>query len=114
MPQFVRLHFPPGMTGLFLAALAFPLAATGAIGGAIFGRLLGMSRLANFVGIAIGSVFGCLFMYFGAGLVHKYLDRSNPIHTIVGLAAVIGVVILLNIRYRQIKRRMQAEDAISG
>ena len=43
-----------------VAFVVFPLAATGSVGASIFGRLLGMSRVATFVGIALGSVLGAL------------------------------------------------------
>jgi uncharacterized membrane protein len=91
----------------------FPLAATGSVGGAIFGRLLGMSRLATFVGIALGSVLGCGLMYFGTGIINAYLDRDNPVLTIGGIAFVAGLILLLNYRYRQLKARHNAAASTS-
>jgi uncharacterized membrane protein len=82
----------------------FPLAATGSVGGAIFGRLLGLSRVSTFLGILLGSVLGCGLMYYGSELVNQYLDRDNPLHTIGGIAVIVGLILLLNYRYRHMKR----------
>jgi uncharacterized membrane protein len=89
----------------------FTLAATGSVGGALFGRLLGMSRKATLLGIAIGSVFGCGVMYFKAGLVREYLDPKNPMTTIGGIAVILGIIFVLNFRYRKMKKRMLEEMA---
>lgn len=89
-----------------VAFVMFPLAATGSVGGSIFGRLLGMSRKAAFVAVALGSFLGCTAMYLGANLLNRYLDRDNPWLTIGGIAFVALLILLLNHRYRQLKRRM--------
>ncbi len=89
----------------------FPLAATGSVGGALFGRLLGMSRKATLLGIAIGSVLGCGVMYFKAGLVQQYFDPKNPMTTIGGISAILGIIFLLNFRYRKMKKRILEEMA---
>lgn len=91
-----------------VAFVLFPLAATGSVGGAIFGRLLGMSRLATFVGIMLGSILGCLLMYYFAGVINRNLDRDNPWLTIGGVIVIVGLILLLNIRYQQIKKRSRA------
>lgn len=88
-----------------VAFVMFPLAATGSVGGAIFGRLLGMSRPAAFFGIALGSVLGCGVMYYGAALVNRYLDRNDPVLQASGLAVAVTLIVLLNFRYRQMKAR---------
>ncbi len=81
----------------------FPLAATGAVGGSIFGRLLGMSRLATFIGVMTGSLLGCAPMYFGANALRRVVHRDDPLLTIAGIAVVVAVVLLLNYRYRKYK-----------
>ena len=106
--QFI-LHSRPWMQRMtFLGTVAFvmfPLAATGSIGGAIFSRLLGMSRRNAFAAIAIGSICGCGLMYFGAGFINAYIDRQNPLLLIGGIAVMAALILILNLRYRQLKRR---------
>lgn len=94
--------------GLVLFVM-FPLAATGSVGGAIFGRLLGLSRGAALLGIALGSFLGCGAMYLGAGVLNTYVDRDDPWLTFGGIAVVLGVILLLNWRYR----RMKAADRLA-
>lgn len=87
-----------------VAFVAFPLAATGSVGGAIFGRLLGMSRAATFSGVVIGSLAGCGAMYFGAALINAHLDRDNPWLLVGGIVVITALTLLLNRRYRQLKK----------
>ena len=82
----------------------FPLAATGAVGAAIFGRLLGMSRLSTFLAICLGSVLGCGLMFYGSVLIDTYIGRENPMLTVGGIAVVIAIILLLNYRYRKMKK----------
>ena len=86
----------------------FPLAATGSVGGSIFGRLLGMSRLGTLVGITLGNVLGCSLMYFGSELITRYVGRDNPLLLIGGVAVIGAIVFVLNHRYRQLKARQMA------
>ena len=86
-----------------VAFCVFPLAATGSVGGSIFGRLLGMSRLGTFFGVVTGSAVGCSLMYFGATLINHYLDRDNPWLTIGGIIFVVLMILWLNQRYRKLK-----------
>ena len=83
----------------------FPLAATGSVGGSIFGRLLGVSRVGTFLGIALGNALGCAVMYFGSELITRYVGRDNPFLLIGGIGVVTAIVLLLNHRYRQLKAR---------
>lgn len=94
------------MTFLGLVAFVmFPVAATGSIGGAIFGRLLGLPRPTTFAGVALGSLCGCGLMYFGASFIREHLDRDNHWLKLIGIASVVGVLWLLNARYRRAKKR---------
>jgi hypothetical protein len=93
-----------------VAFVTFPLAATGSIGGAIFGRLLGLSRPATLAGVVLGSLIGCGVMYFGNSWINHYIDRNNPVYTIGGIVVIAGLVFLLNHRYRKLKAsRMKQE-----
>ncbi|MBX3385574.1 MAG: small multi-drug export protein [Phycisphaeraceae bacterium] len=109
------LRTQPWMRRLTLAGLVVfvmaPLPATGSVGGAIFGRLLGLTRRATFLGIALGSVLGSSAVYLGANLVVKHIDRTNPFFALSGIAAVIAIIALLNWRYQRIKKRVMAREA---
>ena len=96
------------MLGLVLFVM-FPLAATGSVGGSIFGRLLGLSRLGTFIGIGLGNVLGCAVMYFGSELITHYVGRDNPLLLIGGIAVIMAIVLMLNHRYRQLKARQTAD-----
>ena len=85
--------------------VAFPLAATGSVGGAIFGRLLGMSRLATFTGVVLGSLLGCGSMYIGAELIGLRVEGDNPWLVGGGIAVIAALILLLNHRYSTMKRR---------
>ncbi len=92
----------------FLGLVIFvmvPLAATGSVGGSLFGRLLGMTRTATFAGILIGNLLGCALMYFGGELISKYVGRDNPALLIGGILVMGGCMFLLNRRYQALKRR---------
>jgi uncharacterized membrane protein len=93
-----------------VAFVAFPLAATGSVGGSILGRLLGMSRTAALTGIAAGSMLGCGVMYFGASVINRYIDRDNPLLTIGGIVVVAAIIVILNARYQKHKKRATAGD----
>ena len=115
--QFI-LHSNPWMKrATFLGLVAFvllPLAATGSVGGSIFGRLLGMSRLGTFLGITLGNVLGCVLMYFGSEVITSYIGRNNPWLLIGGIAVMMSVVLILNHRYRQLKARKTATTSLSS
>lgn len=97
-----------------VAFVAFPLAATGSVGGAIFSRLLGMSRRAAFLAISLGSILGCGAMYFGAGLIDRFVDRRSPWLTIGGVAAVALLIVWMNARYRRAKRAAGTPPAVES
>lgn len=92
------------LAGLVLF-VTFPLAATGSIGGAVFGRLLGLSRVATLLGILAGSLLGNSIMYFGSDALNAWLDKRNPVVQYGGLVVIALVIVLLERRYRAMKRR---------
>lgn len=86
-----------------IAFVGFPLAATGSIGGSIFGRLLGMGRVMTFFGIVSGALLGNTIMFLFSDLLGNYLNKDN-IYLKVGGFLVIGVLIfVLERRYRKLK-----------
>jgi uncharacterized membrane protein len=98
------------MTYLGLVAfVVFPLAATGSVGGSIFGRLLGMTRWSTLSGIAMGSIIGNGIMYFGSDFLNRVLDKDDPRLFWGGVAVIAILIILLERRYRMMKKRMLEE-----
>lgn len=95
--------------------IMFPLAATGSVGGAIFGRLLGMSRLATFTAIFVGSMIGNGVMWLFAGVLAKYINKDHPGLLIGGIIVIVAVILLLNWRYQKMKKdhRMPRADSHS-
>lgn len=87
-----------------VAFIVFPLAATGSVGGAILGRLLGMSRAATFTAILIGSIIGNGAMWLFAGVISRYVNKDDPLLLAGGIVVLAGIVLLLNARYRKMKR----------
>lgn len=92
--------------------VAVPLAATGSVGGAIFGRLLGLSRLATITAITVGSFIGCGIIYAFGEAFEKYVGKDNPVLLWGGLGAVVAILLLLNWRYGQLKKRMRASGTL--
>lgn len=88
-----------------VAFVGFPLAATGSVGGSIFGRLLGMSRLTTFAGICVGSLIGNGAMYIFSDILDQWVDKDHPAVQYGGIAVVIAIVLLLERRYRVLRDR---------
>ncbi len=89
-----------------VAFVVFPLAATGSIGGSIFGRLLGMSRGRVLLGVCLGSIIGCGLMYLCSGLVRQVgVDPKDPVFLWGGIAVIAALLLLLNHRYQRAKAR---------
>jgi hypothetical protein len=103
MPWMRRLAFV-GLT-LFVA---FPLAATGAIGGSILGTLLGLSRLATFLATVIGCLIGNLAIYTAADQIQKSGIFKNPFVKWAGVALLVGLIILMEVRYRRQRNKHAA------
>lgn len=105
-PWMKRLTF----AGL-VAFIAFPLAATGSVGGAIFGRLLGLSRWATFWGSVIGAVIGNAALLYGARFVLHYLPQDSLTVRLGGPLLVLIVIIFLERRYSAMKREFLKDRA---
>lgn len=89
-----------------VAFVVFPLAATGSVGGSIFGRLLGMSRFATLSGIALGTLIGNGVMYAFSDAINRFLDKDDPLLFWGGMAVIVVLIVLLERRYRQMKKDM--------
>lgn len=92
-----------------IAFVGFPLAATGSIGGSIFGRLLGMSRLATFFGIVTGTLLGNSTMFLFSDLMGHYVDKENFYLKYGGLLIIVVLVVVLERRYRKLKNRYASQ-----
>ena len=99
-----------------LAFVAFPLGATGSVGGAIFGRLLGLSRWAIFWGSAIGAVIGNTVMLFLNQTIVKMFPKlqDDPIMRWGGIPIVLLIILLMERRYRSMKQSYLAQKRIAG
>ena len=96
-----------------VAFVMFPLSGTGAIGGALFGRLLGMSRPRTLIAIGIGAVFGAFGMAALAVLFKDRLEdlQDNPVLSVGGLVIVVVVIYWLVRRYKKMAAEVQSADA---
>jgi len=107
--QFILERHPWMRRATFAGLVAFvtmPLAATGSVGGSIFGRLLGLSRRATLAAIMLGSVIGSGITYAFADVIARLSPRrSDPVFTALGIAVVVGILLLLNWRYQSLKAR---------
>lgn len=91
-----------------VAFVAVPLAMTGSVGGSILGRLLGMGRLATFLGVMVGNLIGGASMYFGAELLRNVLKKDNP-WLLIGGILVMGLVIYILLRRYQQTMKLAAQ-----
>lgn len=97
--------------------VTFPLAATGSVGGSIFGRLLGLSRVATLVGILLGSLIGNGVMLAASDFIGAHLNKGHPLVKYGGFAVILAVVLLLESRYRRMRQqfaRTETPDEIDG
>jgi len=114
--EFILAHQPwmKRMTFLgLLAFIAFPLAATGSVGGAIFGRLLGLSRWAIFWGSTIGAVIGNAAMLFLVEVVKDSLPdnlQDSPIFKWGGIPIILLIIFILERRYSAMKRAFEQQQ----
>ncbi len=86
--------------------VAIPLAAMGSVGGTIFGRMLGVSRLRIFIAILLGSLLGNGVMWYGSDLINHFVDKHHPVVRFGGLALILMLIALIEFLYR---RTRQAE-----
>lgn len=94
-----------------IAFVSFPLAATGSVGGSIFGRLLGLSRGLTFWGIAMGSLIGDGIMLFAADSIGSHLNKNHPVVKYGGMAVVLVLILILESRYRQLRTQFAERHA---
>ncbi len=94
-----------------VAFVMFPLSGTGAIGGSLFGRLLGMSRVRTLLGIGLGSVLGSFGM---AGLAAAFGTQMEALQSsgALGYGGVAVVAAALFWLYRRSKKI--GNGAVSG
>lgn len=96
-----------------VAFVAFPLSSTGSVGGAIFGRLLGLSRWATFWGSVMGAVIGNAAMLYGSRIVKHYLPADNYLVRWGGLAVIVLIIVFLERRYSAMKRQFLLDRAMT-
>jgi uncharacterized membrane protein len=89
----------------------FPTSTTGSVGGSIFGRLMGLSRLATFGSIVTGSVLGNGLMYLLAEQVNKYVDKDAWWLKLGGVAFCLVLVVFLERRYRHMQKAAKLQAA---
>lgn len=90
--------------GLVLFVI-FPTSTTGSIGGSIFGRLLGLSRWMTVFGVLLGSIAGNALMYAFSKQINQYIGPENYSIKIIGVALLIVLVFLMELRYRKVKNK---------
>lgn len=83
----------------------FPTSTTGSIGGSIFGRLLGMSRVSTVLGVLLGSLAGNGLMYIFSKQINQYIGHDNYWLKILGAAILVLLAVLAEMRYRRVKQK---------
>ena len=96
--------------GLVLFVI-FPTSTTGSIGGSIFGRLLGLSRWMTVFGVLLGSIAGNALMYAFSKQINQYIGPENYSIKIIGVALLILLVFLMELRYRKVKNKFLDRQA---
>lgn len=94
-----------------IAFVMFPLASSGSVGGSMFGRLLGLSRMMTFFGVVVGSLLGCGTMYYGASFVNQHIDQDNFVVRWGGVLFIVALLALLNKRYHGASRSDENKTA---
>ncbi len=92
--------------------VVIPVAATGSVGGAILGRMLGMSRTATLVAIVAGTLIGNSLMLLAGKALSKvpFFDPHHPASLAAGVGVIITIIAGLNWYYRTLKRKYK-DDA---
>ena len=89
----------------------FPTSTTGSIGGTIFGRLLGMTRLRVLIAIFIGSLMGNGVMLFGAKIIKRVLPTDRLDLKIAGVVAIVLALFFFERKIKSLKQKFLAEEA---
>ena len=93
----------------------FPLTGTGAVGGSIFGRLLGLTRFRTLIGIFVGAVIGCAGMALLAeGMAALLPDevRDSVWFEVIGVVFLALLVVFLWLRSRKVEKlRRERRDS---
>jgi len=92
----------------FLALVLFvfiPVTATGSVGGAVLGRLLGLSRTLTITAVLVGSVVCNALMYGGSSVVRQYVSPDAWGTKVIGATLTVGFLYVLNRRYQAAARR---------
>ncbi len=109
--EYLLAQYPVLRRAAFLGLVIFvaiPFSMTGSIGGSILARLLGMSRRATIVAVAIGSTLGAVLMHQFGAFIDQNIGRENPVWKWGGFAILAGILILIQIRYTKAKNRLHA------
>ncbi len=112
---FILHTYPRIRRAAFVGLMLFvmmPFAATGCIGGAILGRLLGMGRIQVLAALTAGSIAGNTLIYLGATRIDHLVNPDNPYlwEAKMGLLVLIVLALVAIERYFQVlkKRTMAA------
>lgn len=114
------MHSQPWMRRFSFIGLTLfvmiPVAATGSVGGAIFGRLLGMSRGATFAALLTGTLLGNGVMLVAGRAIAKipFFNPNNPLNLVAGAVIVVGIIMLLNWRYQKMKKAWKDVGGVGG
>jgi hypothetical protein len=84
----------------------FPLASSGSVGGSLFGRLLGLSRVTTLLGVVVGSLLGCASMYYGATVINRFIAPDSLAIRWGGVFLIVALLAILNGRYRKAKQSL--------
>ncbi len=84
--------------------VAIPLAAMGSVGGTIFGRMLGVSRVRIFMAILLGSLLGNSMMWYGSDLINRFVDKHHPVVRFGGVVLILMLIALIEFLYRRTRR----------
>jgi hypothetical protein len=97
--------------GGLIAFVIFPTSTTGSIGGSIFGRLLGLSRVFTVFGVLIGSILGNGVMVLFSDFITLYVKDSIWLK-VAGVVILIVAMVFLERRYRAAKSRYLESEGI--
>ncbi len=77
--------------------VGFPVFGTGSIGGALFGRLVGLDRPGTVAGVLLGSVAGCSLLAVGASFVKTHESfLKHPVWSVIVVLLMVALVLALD------------------